>query len=166
MLFDREFDRLFGTMSDRFFSPDSSEYPLSQVQTYGPYYYGYELTVGSDGKPHIREWGNARPTTAPSTVGLESEARQVHADEILDKEKNQLKVVAEMPGVEKSDIKVTVEKAVNITAKNAERNYQTIVPLKHKIREDSAKAIYANGILEVTFNLAEEKPKGKIVTVE
>ncbi len=167
MWLDKEFDRLFGTLSDRFFSPDSSEYPLSQVQTYGPYYYGYELTVGPDGKPHIREWGNARPTTAPSTTSLETGARQVHADEILDKEKNQLKLVAEMPGVEKSDIKVTVEKeAVNITAKNAERSYQAIVPLKHKIKEDSAKARYANGILEVTFSLAEEKPKGKIVTVE
>jgi len=167
MWFDREFDRMFGTMSDRFFSSDSSDYPLSQVQTYGPYYYGYELTIGPDGKPHIREWGNARPTTAPSTASLETGARQVHADEILDKEKNQLKLVAEMPGVEKSDIKVTVEKgAVNITANNAERNYQAIVPLKHKIVEDSGKARYANGILEVTFSLAEEKPKGKIVTVE
>ncbi|MDX1596566.1 MAG: archaeal heat shock protein Hsp20, partial [Nitrosopumilaceae archaeon] len=135
-----------------------------QVQTYGPYYYGYELTVGPDGKPHLREWGNARPTTAPN---LESGARQVYVDEILDKDNNQLKLVAEMPGVEKSDINVTVEKeTVNITAKNNERSYQAIVPLKQKIKEDSAKARYANGILEVTFSLAEEKPKGKSVIVE
>ena len=82
MWFDREFDRLFGTLSDRFFSPDSSDYPLSQVQTYGPYYYGYELTVGPDGKPHVREWGNTRPTS-PS---LESNARKIYADEIIDKD--------------------------------------------------------------------------------
>ena len=164
MWFDREFDKMFGTLSDRFFSPDSSDYPLSQVQTYGPYYYGYELTVGPDGKPHLREWGNARPTTAPN---LGSGARQVYVDEILDKDNNQLKLVAEMPGVEKSDINVTVEKeTVNITAKNNERSYQAIVPLKQKIKEDSAKARYANGILEVTFSLAEEKPKGKSVIVE
>ena len=164
MLFDREFDQMFGTLSDHFFSPDSSDYPLSQVQTYGPYYYGYELTVGPDGKPHLREWGNARPVTASN---IEVGARQVYVDEILDKENNQLKLVAEMPGVEKSDINVTVEKeTVNITAKNNERSYQAIVPLKQKIKEDTAKARYANGILEVTFALAEEKPKGKSVIVE
>lgn len=164
MWFDREFDQIFGTLSDRFFLPDSSEYPITQVQNYGPYYYGYTLTVGPDGKPHVREWGNTRPITAhPST---ESGARQVYVDEIVDKENNQLKLVAEMPGVEKSDINVTIEKeAVSITAKNKERNYKTAVPLKHKIKEDSANAIYANGILEVTFGLVSEEPKGKVVTV-
>src|SRR5581483_9495524 len=27
-----------------------------------PYYYGYQITVGPDGKPHIREFGNVKPT--------------------------------------------------------------------------------------------------------
>lgn len=167
MWFDREFDKMFGILSDRFFSTDSSDYPLSQIQTYGPYYYGYELTIGADEKPHIREWGNVRPTTIPNISCQEPGARQVYADEILDKENNKLKLVAEMPGVEKSDIKVTVEKeAVNITAENDQRTYQATVPLKHKIKENSASARYANGILEVIFDLAEEKLNGKIVTVE
>jgi len=28
-----------------------------------PYYYGYQITVGPDGKPRIREFGNARPAS-------------------------------------------------------------------------------------------------------
>ena len=33
-----------------------------------PYYYGYQITVGHDGKPKVREFGNVRP----SVRGLES----------------------------------------------------------------------------------------------
>ena len=28
-----------------------------------PYYYGYQVTVGPDGKPHVREFGNVRPSS-------------------------------------------------------------------------------------------------------
>jgi HSP20 family protein len=27
-----------------------------------PYYYGYQVTIGPDGKPHVREFGNVRPS--------------------------------------------------------------------------------------------------------
>jgi HSP20 family protein len=26
-----------------------------------PYYYGYQINIGPDGKPHIREFGNVKP---------------------------------------------------------------------------------------------------------
>lgn len=165
MWFDNEFEKMFGRLSDRFFSwNDNSDNQLIQVSSSGPYYYGYELTVGPDGKPHVQEWGNTRPVTSGySDTGV----RTIVADQLVDKEKNLLKIVTEMPGVEKSDINVTVDKdAVHITADKGERKYRSIVPLRQKIHEDSAKAHYANGILEVTFNLAEEKPQGKIVSVE
>jgi HSP20 family protein len=71
-----------------------------------------------------------------------------------------------MPGVDKKDIKVTVEgKYANISAEHGDRRYQSRVQLRHKIDENSAKAIYANGILEVTFRLVDEKPKGKTIPV-
>ncbi|MDH5658672.1 MAG: Hsp20 family protein, partial [Nitrosopumilus sp.] len=78
-----------------------------------------------------------------------------------------LKLVAEMPGVEKSDIQVSIQdKSVSIKTDNANRKYEAHVPLKYKIDENSTKAQYKNGILELTFKLAEEKPKGKVVSVE
>ncbi|MFB5638138.1 MAG: Hsp20/alpha crystallin family protein, partial [Nitrosarchaeum sp.] len=41
------------------------------------------------------------------------------------------------------------------------------VPIKYKVDENSAKASYKNGILELVFKLIEdEKPKGKKVEVE
>jgi HSP20 family protein len=73
-----------------------------------------------------------------------------------------------MPGVEKSDVKILVQdKAVDISAEHSEKKYHVKVPIKYKVDENSAKASYKNGILEVVFKLVgDEKPKGKKVEVE
>lgn len=164
MWFD-EFDKSFRRLSDRFFTWDDvfENQKGGQVQTYGPYYYGYEMTVGPDGKPHVKEWGNVKPTASLAS----SDVRQPYVDTLFDKESNSLKLVAEMPGIEKSDIKVTVEgKTVDIKAEHEDRKYHTRVPINHKVDENSAKAKYANGILELSLKLTEEKPKGRQIAVE
>ena len=73
-----------------------------------------------------------------------------------------------MPGVEKSDVKVLVkDKTVDISAEHGEKKYHVNVPIQYKVDENSAKALYTNGILELVFKLAkDEKPKGKTVEVE
>jgi len=121
------------------------------------------LTVGPDGKPHVKEWGNARPTTALTESGI----REPYVDETVNEKEHLLKFVTEMPGIEKSDINVNIiDNAVSISATRGERKYGVKIPLKYKVEENSAKAKYTNGILELTFKLAEEKPKGKVVSVE
>ena len=87
----------------------------------------------------------------------------------MDDEKEKLvKLVAEIPGVEKSDVKITVQdKSVNLSAEHGEKKYHVNVPIQHRIDENSAKATYKNGILELVFKLAQdEKPKGRTVEVE
>jgi HSP20 family protein len=73
-----------------------------------------------------------------------------------------------MPGIEKKDIKIdVVGSIINIEAEHGERKYHAKIPIRQKIDENSVKATYANGILEMKFKLKEEDvPKGKIVTVE
>lgn len=165
MWFDDQFENTFRRLSNHFFnSGDIFENPIgSQVQTYGPYYYGYEMTLGSDGKPLVREWGNIRPTNALTDNSI----REPYVDETVDEKNGILKLVTEMPGIEKSDIQVNVaDNTVSISAKHGDRKYGTNVPLKYKVDDNSVKAKYLNGILELTFKLAEEKPKGKLVSVE
>ncbi|MHA7646710.1 archaeal heat shock protein Hsp20 [Nitrosopumilus sp. S4] len=165
MWFDDQFENTFRRLSNRFFnSGDVFDYPLGgQVQTFGPYYYGYEMTVGPDGKPHVKEWGNTKPVSAISESGV----REPFVDETIDEKARILKLVTEMPGIEKSDIKVNVDdNIVSISAEHGDRKYSTKIPLKYKVDENSAKAKYTNGVLELTFSLAEEKPKGKLVSVE
>lgn len=165
MWFDNQFERVFRRLSDPFFATDDIfEIPNdSRVQTFGPYYYGYEMIIDSNGKPHVKEWGNVKPRNSLT----ESEVREPFVDESVDEKSRTLKLITEMPGIEKSDIKVSItEGTVEISAKHRDRKYSTKIPLKYKVDENSAKAQYTNGILELTLSLAEEKPKGKIVSVE
>ena len=162
--FDSEFDRIFKRMSNSFFNIDDifEEFNENGPQS-GPYYYGYTMTVGPDGKPVVKEYGNVKPSLLPT-----SDTREPIVDTIVDKKEKVVKLIAEMPGVEKSDVKVIVEnKSVDLSATHNEKKYHVKVPLKNTVDENSAKASYKNGILEVTFKLVEEeKPKGKMVEVE
>lgn len=157
MWFDNQFDQMFRRLSGQFFDEDDI---FERTWRSEPYFYGYTLTIGNDGKPVVKQYGNV-PSLAVSDV------REPFVDEVVDKDNRHLKLVAEMPGVDKKDIKVTIEKGhAEISAEHGERKYRTRIPIKYKIDENSTKATYANGILEVTLGLIEEKPKGKTVTVD
>lgn len=164
MFFDEEFDRLFNRMSRSFVNLDDLfEEAKSTGTVSGPFYYGYTMTVGPDGKPVVKEYGNVKPGLLPT-----SDTREPLVDTILDEKEKLVKLVAEMPGVEKKDVKIVVDgKIVNIDAELGEKKYHAKVPIKHKVDENSVKASYKNGILEILFKLKEEeKPKGKTVEVE
>lgn len=163
-IFDDEFNRIFRKMSNSFFNTDDivEEFRTKGANA-GPYFYGYTMTVGSDGKPVVKEYGNVKPELLPP-----SNSREPLVDTIIDEKENLVKLVAEMPGVEKSDVKIVVQgKSVNISAEHGEKKYQVNVPIQYKVNENSAKASYKNGILELVFKLDEdEKPKSKTVEVE
>ena len=166
MFLNDEFDNLFRRMSRPFMNMDDifEEFKDSDnLQTYGPYYYGYTMTIGPDGKPVVKEYGNVKPSLLPT-----SDVREPFVDVLVDDKEKVLKLVAEMPGVEKKDIKIVVEgRTVNLDAEHGEKKYSAKIPIRQKVDEDSVKATYANGILEVRFKLKEdEKPKGKTVEVE
>src|SRR3970040_175492 len=163
-MFSNEFDRTFKKMSSSFFDIDDifEEFKENGSDS-GPFYYGYTMSVGPDGKPVVKEYGNVKPGLLPT-----SDTREPLVDTLVDEKEKVLKLVAEMPGVEKKDVKVVVEnKAVHIDAEHGEKKYHAKVPITQKVDENSAKASYKNGILELRFNLVEqEKPKGKTVEVE
>jgi len=163
-MFDDEFDRIFKRMSSSFFDIDDifEEFKKSDSNT-GPIYYGYTMTVGPNGKPVVQEYGNVKPRLLPT-----SDTREPIVDAIVDEKEKLVKLVAEMPGVEKADVKILVQdKFVDISAERGEKKYHAKVPINHKVDENSAKASYKNGILELVFKLVEdEKPKGKKVEVE
>lgn len=161
-----DFDNIWRRMSRQFMDIEDIFEDIKNtdnLQTFGPYYYGYTMTVGSDGKPIVKEFGNVKSAMLPT-----SDTREPFVDVLVDDKENVLKLVAEMPGVEKKDIKIVVEgRTVNLDAVHGEKKYHAKVPIRHKVDEDSVKANYANGILEVRFKLKEEeKPKGKTVEVE
>ena len=171
-----EFDKLFRGMHGSFVNLDDLVDAARHAGAggpgrIGPYYYGYTMTVGPDGRPVVREYGNVRPGLAGggAASGAAPAVRDgLQAETILDDKERVLKLVAEMPGVEKEDVKIVVDgDAVSIDADSGRKSYHAKVPLDQKVDKGTAKATYRNGILELAFKLADpEPPKGTTVEVQ
>jgi HSP20 family protein len=66
-------------------------------------------------------------------------------------------VIADLPGVEKDDIELKCDgRVVSIDAASESRSYDERVRLPARVDEHSAEATYNNGVLEVTFDRAED----------
>jgi HSP20 family protein len=162
---DRDFEEA-EEMLNRMFRTVRQVSPSDIATTSTPYYYGYQITVGPDGKPHIREFGNVKPTAR----GLveQTGTREPLVDTTLNDKDNTLTITAEMPGVTKQDIKVNVsDDYVSIHAEKGDKKYHTDIPVDVALDDKAAKATYANGILELKIKLKEPlKPKATEVKVE
>ena len=66
--------------------------------------------------------------------------------------KNSIAVVIEIPGVEKSDIKIEIKESKLVVSTTSSKNYYKEIPLESKIISNSARAKYNNGILEIIIN--------------
>ena len=159
--FDSEIDRIFKKMSKSFFGVNDDFGEFKGYSDSGPLFYGCTMTVGPDGKPVVQEYGN-KPDNLPI-----SDTRKPIVDTIVDEKEKVVKLIVEMPGVEKTDVKIVVDnKTVDLFAEHGEKKYHVKVPLKHKVDENSAKASYKNGILQIIFKQIAEKQTGKKVEVE
>jgi HSP20 family protein len=142
------------------------------------------MTVGPDGRPKVREFGNVKSpfregrsglgkgmfgTTATTTRPLISSEREPLVDiSTTDKE---IKVVVEMPGVNKENIKINAyNSTLEVTATDNEgrtRKYHETIELPEEADLATAKSKYNNGILEITFTKKDKsKPKGKEIKIE
>jgi len=146
----------------------------SKVKEWGPFVYGYSMTIGPDGKPQIREFGNVKPSLKPEVPfgprrpALDIKEEREPLVDVISTD-NEVKVVAELPGVEKSDIKLHgTEKALSISVDTPQRKYYKEVDLPANVNPKTAKSAYKNGVLEVTLTKAKEekKPKGEPIKIE
>ena len=142
-----------------------------KVREMGPFVYGYSMTIGQDGKPRVREFGNLRSPLAGFGVGssnrpLISSERQPLADITTTDE--EVKVILEMPGVNKENIKVNAsDNLVEVNSNDPQRKYHEVIDLPPEVDIETAKSTYKNGILEIIFNKKKEsKAKGKDIKIE
>jgi len=133
------------------------------VREWGPFVYGYSITIGPDGKPQIREFGNVKPTRFGPRI---REEREPLVDIYVTN--GEVKVIAELPGVNKEDIQLHgTEDTLTISVDTPERKYYKEVKLPAKVDPKGAKTSYKNGVLEVTLPKKEErKPKGEPIKIE
>ncbi|MEM4869208.1 MAG: archaeal heat shock protein Hsp20 [Desulfurococcaceae archaeon] len=148
-------------------SPEEFEKEMRELEKRGikPYVYGFSITIGPDGKPVIREFGNVKRVRGRPEI---IEEREPLVD-VFEKD-DEVIVVAEIPGVDKDkiDLKITEDgKTLIIRASNEERKYYKEVELPAKVDPDTSRATYKNGVLEVKLKkIGKEEGKGFKIKVE
>jgi HSP20 family protein len=172
--FDEMFERMFQDMAKGMPKEFMTEKKLpdgSTMRQYGPFVYGYSMSIGPDGKPIIQEFGNVKPSKRPGAFGFEQPAleptdtREPLVDVINEAE--QVRVVAELPGVDKSAIKTTIsEDSLTIRVESPTRKYYKEVQLPTGVDPDSSKASYNNGVLEIVLRKTKPRPKGKEIKID
>ncbi|TDA30722.1 MAG: Hsp20/alpha crystallin family protein [Hadesarchaea archaeon] len=176
---DREFERFFRRFSEmdreleRFLARLVKEPPRelmreytlpdgSTVRTYGPVVRGYSITVGPDGKPSIRVFGNVVPPGGVPALEMKREPLV----ECIPGPKH-IRVVAELPGVSRSDIDLRVEEdRLVISAERGEWKYHKEVELPYKVDPKSADATFENGVLEVILRRLEKPVSGEKIEIK
>ncbi len=116
--------------------------------------YGFRIRTMGGGKPVIETFGNVKETTKGPVV---EEVREPIVD-VFD-EKDHILVIAELPGVSNDKIKVEVNGDIlNLTTSDKDRQYAKEILLPCKVKVETIKTSYKNGILEITL----EKEKSDI----
>jgi len=174
---DRFFDEV-DKMMEEMFKEAFSEMPKDMirerklpgggtVKEMGPFVYGYSITMGPDGKPVVREFGNVKPSLRAGPRGAPKlelkDEREPLVDVLVN---NDVRVVAELPGVDKKDIKLDAsDGTLTISVNTEDHKYYKKIDLPTEVDPDSSKASYKNGVLEVTL-AKRQKKEGKGIRIE
>jgi HSP20 family protein len=139
------------------------------VKEVGPMVYGYSMTIGPDGRPKVREFGNVK---RPSGFGIRGLRPEISGEmepmiDVVSTEK-EVKVTVEMPGVSKESIRINAyDNTVEVKSEDPQRKYHKAIELPEEADIETAKSKFNNGILEITFEKKKEtKPQGKEIKIE
>ncbi len=139
------------------------------VREMGPFVYGYSFSVGPDGKPVIREFGNVKPSIGGTSDARPKltvkDEREPLVDAIVNDDS--VKVVAELPGVEKPDIAVECDgRTLTLKVDTEKRRYYKRLELPAEVDPDTSRANYKNGVLELVLTRKTKGPKPKQIRID
>jgi len=107
--------------------------------------FGFSIKTAVGGRPIVEPFGNIKKT--PKGPKVEEEREPI--TDVFD-EKEEVRVYAEMPGVNEVDIKLGLkEDILDISAQSGDRKYHKEVLLPKKVKAETISSSYKNGILEV-----------------
>ncbi len=134
---------------------------------YGPFVYGYSVKIGPDGKPIVREFGNMKPGLGGEEgPPLSLHDRREPLVDVIDEE-DHIRVLAELPGVDKGDIHLYVdEHTLTIKVETPERRYYKELALPDEIDGSSSRSTYRNGVLETVLKKRKHRGTGTRITIE
>jgi len=134
----------------------------TKVKSWGPFVYGYSVTVGPDGKPKVRKFGNFKTEPPPEQPHMDDKKEQEPLVDVIPAD-GEVRVIVELPGVEKEDIKVSgTEDKLTISVDTPECKYFKEVELPAKVNVKKATSKYKNGVLDIIVpKRKKRKPKAR-----
>ena len=148
-----DFFKYISRMMEDFFSSDFSDISDKVFSPEKPFVWGFSFTRGSDGKPKFERFGDNFSLNKDSSEGLSDEdgSREPVIDVL--EEPNTIRVIAELPGVEKDQIDLrTTESRLILKAKGDRcRFYSIDLRFPFEIDPESSNAKFKNGVLEIEF---------------
>lgn len=126
---------------------------LGAERSLKPFIAGFSFNLGPEGKPSVQMFGNNSITGDGFRAPIN--------EQVVDEKNGTLRLLLEMPGVEKENISVeATESTAVVTAENDGRKYRAELELRSPVKADSGRAEYKNGILEISFSLKDKTNKG------
>ena len=133
-----------------------------------PFVFGFSVKTGPDGFPIFEDFGNTRmkPYGKKGEKPTVDTSREPLTD--INETDDQIAITVELPGVNKEDIDINVmEDKVEVNVKTESRKYFKSIDLTSMVENESSKATYKNGILDLVLTKKEsDKPKGTKVKVD
>ncbi len=107
--------------------------------------YGFTVNTAGGGSPKVETFGNIRKTPEGPKVNEEREP----ITDIFD-EKDEIVVIAEMPGIDEDDIQIDLKGDIlDIAAEGKNRTYRKEMLLPAKGIKENLRHKFTNGILEI-----------------
>src|SRR5208337_2349990 len=148
-----ELDRYFEEFERSVEDAVKSSVNMGQKAFSKPVVAGMAMGFGPEGKPRIQFFGD-------NLIGPDGFRAPIY-EQVLDEKEGNLRLLVELPGVEKEDVQISaLEDKVTLEAAKGERMYRTEVVLQRDIDPDSGEASYKNGLLDVVFKLRDNTNKG------
>lgn len=122
-----------------------------------PLVYGFSMRTGTDGKPVVQEFGNLPRGGAPPDASCREPLTDVMEED------DKVRVIVELPGVDKQDIDLrSQDRELTISVDTERKRFCKKLELPCDVLQDSAAAEYRNGVLTVTMDKAEQAMGKKI----
>ncbi len=114
---------------------------------------GVAMGLTPEGRPSVQFFGD-------KLEGREGYRTPIY-EQLLDDKAGTLRLIIELPGVEKDAIDISAQEGkVVIQTNQTGRKYKVEIPLKNEIDPESGRAAYSNGILDTVFELRQKTNKG------
>jgi len=133
----------------------------------GPFVYGFTFKQSAGGKPYFQEFGNVPEMMHNRAQDqLEQDVREPLTD--INEDANNVYITYELPGISKDNIDLKVDdEMVTLNVTEGTRKYHKEVGFEFKLKPETCKAKFVNGILDVS--IAKNKPAqpaGRRVSIE